>query len=132
MSTIFVKGELSRKKIMKIVLEDKNRMSTFEKSLNSRDFCIVCGKGREVDEESGMPLELIRHHVQYSPALVCYVHYECHRKIRNPVSAIQVLYLQSALQRTGGIHQGYVWASHYHYQEQYLGSFRGHPQCRGR
>ena len=83
MSTIFVKGELSRKKIMKIVLEDKNRMSTFEKSLNSRDFCIVCGKGREVDEESGMPLELIRHHVQYSPALVCYVHYECHKKIHD-------------------------------------------------
>ena len=65
MSTIFVKGELARKKILKIVLQGKNWMPTFKKSLNSRDFCIVCGNGREVDEESGMPLELIKHHVSY-------------------------------------------------------------------
>ncbi len=92
MSTIFVKGELARKKILKIVLQGKNWMPTFKKSLNSRDFCIVCGNGREVDEESGMPLELIKHHVSYFPELIAYVHYECHKKIHDAPLNIFIQY----------------------------------------
>ena len=79
MSVIIKEG---REKILKI-LEADTRYRTFEQSLNSRDFCLICGKGRSVDNSSGMPYELIRHHVQYFPALICYVHYLCHRKIHD-------------------------------------------------
>ena len=79
MSVIIKEG---REKILKI-LEANTRHRTFEQSLNSRDFCLICGKGRSVDNSSGMPYELIRHHVQYFPALICYVHYLCHRKIHD-------------------------------------------------
>ena len=79
MSVIIKEG---REKILKI-LEANTRHRTFEQSLNSRDFCLICGKGRSVDNSSGVPYELIRHHVQYFPALICYVHYLCHRKIHD-------------------------------------------------
>tara|TARA_Y100001949_G_scaffold6907_1_gene5091 strand:- start:123 stop:467 length:345 start_codon:yes stop_codon:yes gene_type:complete len=79
MSVIIKEG---REKLLKI-LEANTRHRTFEQSLNSRDFCLICGKGRSVDNSSGVPYELIRHHVQYFPALICYVHYLCHRKIHD-------------------------------------------------
>ena len=81
--SLILMGKETRKKILKIVLEGKSTRRTFEQSLNSRDFCLICGKGRSVDNSSGMPYELIRHHVQYFPALICYVHYLCHRKIHD-------------------------------------------------
>ena len=82
--SLILMGKETRKKILKIVLEGKNtRHRTFEQCLNSRDFCLICGKGRSVDNSSGVPYELIRHHVQYFPALICYVHYLCHRKIHD-------------------------------------------------
>jgi len=43
--------------------------------MNSREKCIVCFK------EATDGYELIKHHIQYFPEVVCYVHYKCHEEI---------------------------------------------------
>ena len=85
MSLIIKEGQ---EKILKILLEDKNtKHRTFQQSLNSRDFCIICGQGRSVDNSTGVPYELIKHHMCYFPEKIAYVHYDCHKKIHdNPNS----------------------------------------------
>ena len=42
--------------------------------LNTPEKCLVCFN--EPDE-----FELIKHHVQYFPEVICYVHYKCHKEI---------------------------------------------------
>ena len=42
----------------------------------------------DVDEDTHLIQPLIKHHVQYFPQVIAYVHYECHKKIhdtKNPI-----------------------------------------------
>ena len=43
------------------------------KTLNSSKFCMVCGKPKT-------EFEFVKHHITYDPELICYVHYDCHKK----------------------------------------------------
>ena len=81
--SLILRGKDTREKILKIVLEGKTSKRTFGQSLNSRDFCIICGQARSVDTSSGVPYELIKHHVSYFPELIAFVHYDCHKKIHD-------------------------------------------------
>ena len=46
------------------------------KTLNSSKFCMVCGLPKT-------EFEFVKHHITYDPELICYVHYDCHKKIHN-------------------------------------------------
>ena len=80
MSVIIKEG---REKLLKILLEGKNTRHPFQQNLNSRDFCIICGQGRSVDNSTGVPYELIKHHMSYFPEKIAHVHYSCHKQIHN-------------------------------------------------
>lgn len=46
--------------------------------LNSKEKCLVCAKSFTNDDPS------IKHHIRYTPELIAYVHYTCHKKIHDP------------------------------------------------
>lgn len=51
--------------------------------MNTQDSCIVCFK------KPYNKIPLIKHHVQYFPEIIAFVHYECHAKIHdinNPIT----------------------------------------------
>ena len=56
--------------------------------LNSPDKCMICFGEPEVenDGDSTRTLKLIKHHVQYNPEMIIWVHYRCHQKIHDPDS----------------------------------------------
>ena len=47
---------------------------------------MICFGKPEVEKvgNSTRPLKLIRHHVEYSPETIMWVHYKCHLKIHDP------------------------------------------------
>ena len=45
------------------------------KWINNPKFCMVCFEPPEPG------FELIKHHIQYFPEVVCFVHYKCHEAI---------------------------------------------------
>ena len=53
--------------------------------LNSPDFCMLCfGKPEEVkDGNSARTFKLIKHHMEYDPEKIMWVHYKCHQRIHD-------------------------------------------------
>ena len=89
MSVITIKHEADSEKILKI-LQTEDSVHSFGKSLNSKDFCLVCSGPRSISEER-MIVPLVGHHVRYFPPLIAWVHYECHKKIhdtKNPIKSL--------------------------------------------
>ncbi len=53
------------------------------KTLKTNEICVVCLQ----DFRNPLPkdnINLIKHHVSYSPEKLALVHYECHKKIHHP------------------------------------------------
>jgi len=48
---------------------------------NSCDQCAVCLEGPSIDNETGIIEPFIKHHVEYFPQKIAYVHDACHKKI---------------------------------------------------
>ena len=53
--------------------------------INSDKFCMICFGEPEVDGKgkSVRTLKLEKHHVEYDPEKIIWVHSKCHRKIHN-------------------------------------------------
>ena len=53
--------------------------------LNSPDLCMICFGKPEVENDgnSTRTLKLIKHHIEYSPETIIWVHYKCHQKIHD-------------------------------------------------
>jgi len=57
--------------------------------MNDNKTCIACGKGREKQESRILVngrrkmvlMPLIKHHVNYDPELIAFVHFNCHMDI---------------------------------------------------
>ena len=59
--------------------------------LNGCNTCLVCNGEATIDEDTHLIQPLIKHHVQYFPQVIAYVHYECHKKIhdtKNPIISL--------------------------------------------
>lgn len=67
-------GDLLEPKYKKYDVKPKKPKNI--KTVNSNKFCLVCGKPKK-------EFEFVKHHITYDPELICYVHYDCHKKIHD-------------------------------------------------
>ena len=95
MSVIQIRGEQSRERIQKIMLESDELprvpFGNNTKFFNSHKTCMVCHGERTFDTRTRMVERLYGHHVKYFPPVVAWVHYQCHAKIHDPKNPITVL-----------------------------------------
>ncbi len=67
--------------------EDDTFRPHTSKHLNNPTYCKVCNGGRTFDIKTKRRERLIGHHVKYSPPVIAFVHFSCHKKIHdNPLS----------------------------------------------
>ena len=83
MSFIIIKDKATAKKIKEISLDTKPYLESNTLYMNSADKCLVCSGERNFNDDNNMYEPLVGHHVKYFPAVVAWVHYDCHKKIHD-------------------------------------------------
>ena len=93
MSLLILKDDLAIDLVNDILAKDSK---TKEKQLsyynihllNGCEECHVCKGGITMDCDTHLIQPLIKHHVEYFPEVIAYVHFKCHQKIhdiKNPI-----------------------------------------------
>ena len=96
MSQIIFKDNSSKELFNRLLKDDaliNQQKMAIEKiiCLNGSQRCHVCKGGITMDCETHLVEPLIKHHVQYFPQIIAYVHFECHKKIhdaKNPIESL--------------------------------------------
>ena len=83
MSFIIIKDKATAKKLKEISLGSKPYLESNTLYMNSADKCLVCSGERNFNDDNNMYEPLVGHHVKYFPAVVAWVHYNCHKKIHD-------------------------------------------------
>jgi hypothetical protein len=93
LSQIIFKDNSSKELFNQILKDDaliKQQQMIMEQiiCLNGPQKCHVCKGGITMDCDTHLIQPLIKHHVDYSPEVIAYVHFKCHQKIhdiKNPI-----------------------------------------------
>ena len=86
MSLIIFKDQKTCDKFNQLICEDvsehqKRNSDSGIISHNTCEICAECFKNTFVDNETGVIVPFIKHHVTYFPEKIAYVHDQCHKKI---------------------------------------------------